>query len=391
MIESTIERIYSIIDSKGGGTKLGLLNGIEGHCLFYYYLATAMNIDVKDNLENKLDEIIENINQTSFLSSGLYGLSGFYWLKNHINLDLDQEINNLIEEKIIMSIEIDLEESNFDLFSGFLGKIESLINNSEAPRYLVLKTIDKILGYFDQKKFEDDLGIYWITKDEKSGGHLNFGIPHGMLGICLFLINLIEKNIAGEKIVGVKENLSRCLAWITANLSSDNDRIMAASMDKTRQITSKGRLGWCYGNLSVAYTMIKGGSILNEKRFSQYAMAILDPFKNVDLNIAKVQYTTEFNCYDTGLCHGLSSIAFMFNKIYKLSQVEEHRRMSYLWLDITLNNINKKLDAINKQIRTSKRAESVNFGLLHGLAGSGLVLASFLKDQSSKWDKILLL
>lgn len=153
---------------------------------------------------------------------------------------------------------------------------------------------------------------------------------------------------------------------------------------KEHDSTLSSRLGWCYGDLGIAYILWKASLILKDVELERKSIKILqhNSFRrDLHLNIIN----------DAGLCHGSSGIAYIFHKLYLSTKNPAFLDASKYWLDITLrmNNYPSSFGGFKEYRQDIGYIDSAGF--LTGSAGIGLVLLSFMDITSTRWDKCLLL
>ena len=106
-----------------------------------------------------------------------------------------------------------------------------------------------------------------------------------------------------------------------------------------------------------------------------------------------VKYYPKYGYYDMCICHGTSSVAYMWQKMYNITKDENIKSLADKWLNITLENLEIFLPQLDKIAELEKDNEMIDtsMGFLNGLSGVGLALISFLDPKLSYWDKLLLL
>jgi lantibiotic modifying enzyme len=90
----------------------------------------------------------------------------------------------------------------------------------------------------------------------------------------------------------------------------------------------------------------------------------------------KKEYHEYLASMESGICHGVSGLAYMYNKLYNLSSNTTFKVASDKCLNFLLENEN-----INSE----------DVSLLDGLSGIGLSYLSALSNKKASWDRVLLL
>lgn len=362
----------------------GLINGLEGLTLYFSYLYRLTKDDKILGMAVETEmRSIEKFNEGVNNEIGLGGLAGVYWTLKHLKevsqIVQDKDVNDLIEKKIWESIEKDITKENYDLFFGFMGKFLALMEHNAQKEIYSNKAIE----FIALVKRKEATETFWLASTPEEKMSVNLGLPHGILGIVNFLLSYSPKNNA---------IISDAANWIQMNIDYDKSGFFISSMDLEKKPESGGRLGWCYGNLPLAFTLLRASIYLNDKDCERKAIEALDKVIGKNESDGRVDFFENYTSYDTGLCHGTASIAYMFKKIFLLNEKnKEYLIESDRWRALTLLNLEQRLCQFDKIISTSNRGTGVECGLLNGLSGTGLALISLLDDELSEWDKVLLI
>jgi len=97
----------------------------------------------------------------------------------------------------------------------------------------------------------------------------------------------------------------------------------------------------------------------------------------------------------SGLCHGASGIAYMFNKIYQFTKLERYKEASIYWYTVLFDEFVDQSGTLIQVLDFDKvimgKKVSKDCGFLEGLAGIGLSVMSAISYEKTEWDKLLLL
>ncbi len=392
-IQRCLEKVDDLLSKKFLSEPNGLLSGSGGAALYFKYrLLQSGQILFRDRVMEILEKEVEKTNMNPvepYLSIGSSSVSSIWLIDQLILMKLlDEEEFSQSKPWVDLAIETtsvdELESNRHDLFYGFVGKgLIAIEHNRNAAKPYIIKIVDALLKNL---KYDVD-GAYWLTPKPPyidTSYIINLGIPHGIPGILLFLFKCITTYDLGST---VKESTDKVILWMRNRLTKENNALPYEYSDR---ISGTGNLGWCYGDLAVAYTLLRHYEITKNQDSLIKANELLSQALHKN-NLTGVSYYSEFDIYDTCLCHGTSSIAYMYKKIFELSgnplaNIESHR-----WLNSTVDSLEKYF--FNAEAIESRRYEHFNTscGFLNGLSGVGLVLLSFIHQSETQWDKILLL
>ncbi|KAF2329085.1 lanthionine synthetase LanC family protein [Flavobacterium daemonense] len=375
---------------------IGLLAGLPGIILVlvenYKINPTDIHSAILKEYINKTFEIIENSESlTPTYCDGLAGY-GVFLLKlktNNLTDANDKELNNQIDA-ILEEIDEILEEQlkiyyksdNLDILHGLLGFGLYFI---ERENQVGISEIVKIL---DNKKFRTKEGyVYWKKYDSYATFTtiLDMGNAHGMGANIYFLTKLLsKKNILTEdsKII-VTELIDNSIQFYlnnAQNISKDIYcfyplKIKASAFEQNNLIPENSRLGWCYGDLAILYTLLMASIQIKQKSYEKIILEKL-------LFVAGRKYSEERYPIDAAFCHGTSGIAVLFLNIYYITKNEVFWESANHWLKETFNKKDKNQPNghIDYGFIIENSAEK-NISILEGLAG---VLACYLKFLHSE-------
>jgi len=390
----SVSDIKKIVSKELGVSKqgdAGLLTSFGGHCLFLFYYAKYFeDNDAEDLAFNSLEKALSNLARNDFSDSFTFcnGISGFGWLLNHLRrndfADIEESILIKIDEILTPQMFRELNVGNHDYLHGAIGMFLYFIDRLD---YNANSTILKqFISQLDMDKKYFEKGIYWDfyspVEATKSIGVANIGLSHGLPAILGIISKyFLRSGDASAKIL--IEELSLFLLSIKNRDSSLS--IYPYSFETNTKESSTSRLGWCYGDLGVALSLIHAGNAIDNVRLKEEAFHIAShAIKRKDLK--------ENGIVDAGLCHGTAGIAQIFKRIYFDSNDSSFLKASDYWFEKTLPMIQPQKNLMTGYCKWDSKIGYVNcFGLLEGISGVGLSLLSALSDEPLNWDESLLI
>jgi len=370
-------------------SSIGLLRGISG---FNIFLGELYQLEKDPEYIEKLNQEIEstisaigNNSQVEFGSSS--GLAGWAWslayLKSIEMIDFPRGFLKGIDHAAIEEVVEKISTQDYDPLHGSIGLGLYLLKRKKR------KVVSKIIHSLNDSKIEDEFGIKWIKNRYKVDEVIDLGLAHGIIGILYFLSKCykegVNKRISKTLINGVIKYLKSIIQDFSQAGSFFPNSIRK---DFTEVTPSKSRLAWCYGDLTILYTLFQTAIIIQDEELKKSVIARL-------IITAKRDKESENFVEDSVFCHGTSGIAHLYNKLWKQTQQLEFRNASLYWLQETINaNINNSnAEGYKFMIRNNNKEKIFNLssGLLEGICGVGLVYISFLTKGDSNWDECLLL
>lgn len=367
-------------------TQIGIYRGISSQILFFsvLYLKTREEkyyYKLAELLSQSIDLVDVMKGDVSFSS----GLSGWAWTINYLNSKKIINGNDLLNhfDEIIFQEYLNMISSgNFDPINGAVGicnyyfqevknhnKIEILIDNL----YDLFKSDSKYKVFSRKHKTEDKFII-------------DLGLAHGIVGYIYFLNKCIANNIKTK----VCENLSKVCFEILhfSNQSfvlsgSHYPYFVNVDGNKFVKDEQKSRLAWCYGDLSILFTLL---STSNQNSAVNILNQLNDSIGRLEVN--------DTLSYDNGFCHGSSGIAYLYWKIFSKSKKKQFEVVSNHWITEIINETKNYTSLEEYKFLVddfdNRKFKECNY-LLEGSVGLALVFFTILNPKFSTWDRCLLL
>jgi lantibiotic biosynthesis protein len=399
ILNSIAENLYKTFKNKNDKTykEIGIISGMSSIALFYAYYQ-KYNIKSELIYPEIIEEIIEIINNKNDVVFENYcdGITGFAWLLEHlvqhdfINADDIDEIIDDLDEVITTHLNKEIKDLNFDFLYGVMG-----IGN-----YFLLRNnrkdcsgqIDSILNALIKSAVKDKIGIKWKSNFDTNSFRYNYGFAHGQVSIIAFLNKLIKNKYLYSSDVTLcllKPAIDHLLTKeLYLGAKNSNRFILYESNEiKTNEKASEKSLtmGWCYGDLTIAWTLLNSAKLLNDRKLEEKVSDImLTSSERRDLNLNYI--------LDAHFCHGASSIFHMFYKYKQVNNNELYKETVDYWLNQMLDMLYHK-----NGIAGYKHYNKINgkwenqYYLLTGVSGVGLTLLSYLKPELLTWDECLLI
>ena len=375
--------------------EIGLLEGRSGMVILFAYLSKLFpGKSYEATTLYYLNELRESLATDELgydLSGGVAGIGFvFQHLKNVEVLDswVDLDLSEL-DEFIALGADRDFKTGNWDPLLGLTGLgIYFLERNKETGEK---KYLDKIVDYLANMRVTVGGHQVWITPGYKkySKDNYNFGMAHGMPGVLSFLAQVHARGIKQREI---EEMIQSCLSFLLDHEYPDDPVYSFPPAINVVQEGKQGkpysRLGWCYGDLSMANTLIHCGKALQNDDWWDKGIAVA----------LKTTYRTfkDSGCIDAPFCHGTVGLAHQYHRLFHLTQNNVFKEARNNWIDITQKHFYKPGEGAGGYYFSSYNAKTDEFelmpqyGLLEGSAGIALVYLSILYEIKPDWDIIFM-
>lgn len=314
-----------------------------------------------------------------------HGYTGLFWAIKMLSKEgfIDNKFDFQYFDQEKRGIEIKLKE--YDLVNGYLGLLNFYIEDPDTYHKDILRIIKKIN---DSAIWVEGNKCFWTESFNTGVPQISTGLLHGQGSVIYFLCKLtklgfyeqIEKVIMGSKrfLISNFKNYS----IIPSVLESNKGVIL-----KKKQ--SNAISGWCTGMLSALIPLIYLGDIcdkecltvLNESLPKFYSNKVKK--KLVSNNKIYFQLQDD-NFIDFGLCHGLTGIIYVLNKIKTVLEGGDIDKNIDYWLQIFSENMHLDHQWLKDNFYYK--------GILSGSNAVGIMMTNLLERNSTPLiDRLLLM
>ncbi|MGC8724556.1 MAG: lanthionine synthetase C family protein [Acidobacteriota bacterium] len=381
-------------------TAASLAQGHAGIALFYGELARFSREG--EWLDAAAEQMNRAIDQASGATMGntLYeGFPGFLFsavLLDKIVPESCQCFEDIGGEQAealsLASLEDTRQGQSFELLFGLAGLGVYFLTRPGSDLYSrALRAILSRMGILARR--EQQLISWFIPPEILSGkmrdlypsGYCNLGMAHGDPGAIAFLAKLYKAGFEREEVSSL---LRRSVAWLLEQRLSNDEGSFFPEVVAENVEPHASRLRWCYGDLPIAVSLWMAGVCLDVPEWRRVA---LDTFVKASERPLKEAGTT-----GPGLCHGLASVAHIFNRAYQATGEGRLKEASRRWFRALLECRDPGTGIGGwtyemSNFTTGKPLWRYNPGLLNGACGVGLALLAAVSDVEPMWDRCMLL
>ncbi len=391
--ESDIREILSAVASTvsnnlSNNDNLGLLSGLSGQLLFLFnaYHLDSNLVDERMFAE-QLDHLQEKLHKQSMELGG--GLAGQAWLLEYLNQsaasDYDSELMEGIDTIFSRTLLREVWPGELEMVLGLAGYAPFIARRArytyQGALYAALvRHFSDTATRFENGQItwsQPEHSRYRLAKNKRQNPEYNLGLAHGVPGIIAALLPAV--NIPELKLQ-VSELLEGSCDWLLAQQNPDKNGFACFGALAGGECNS--RLGWCYGDLSIALTVARTGKALGRPDYLARALEIALHASKRDARASLI--------YDSGLCHGFVGLMLMYQVLNQVMPHPQLEQAAKVWLDFSLKQYRKKgieafyaFDSINQKHKE-------DFSFLTGYAGVGLAFIGILNNDTDWTDCLLL-
>lgn len=368
------------------------------------YLATRYNSS-RDNKHKKkciylLNKLVSIFGKYDFSTGILAGFEGVFhtisYLKKCNVIEDSSEFLEDIENNLFQSIENDILENNFEVFYGSIGKINYFLDNVKIKNRNVVELINKLINSLWENKKQENGQFFWIDRvssDEKLE-LIDLGLAHGICSILLFLVKLKELKFHNTHIETLIYGIIKTFKQAENEIKGTSFFPDRYSIKNNHLNIINSRLAYCVGDLPISYAFCFAGQVMGNDEWIEYSKEIIKISTFKEVSSSQLKQFEDYDFFDIGFCHGISSILFLFYQINKWHKNDFINFKTNYWKQELITNVNKVIK-IKESIYYSKSYNDV-FGdkeldknsILNGLCGAALTLLAVEYDETD-WASFL--
>lgn len=363
---------------------ISLIDGLSGILLFVYeyekiYTNNSFSLSIR--ILNRILELINKKRTDYRFSSGILGVN--LVLKTIIFEEiLDSETQSVLKsftQKIDKSCFNYLKNSEFLGFSDFLhGELGGIWSIGLYSNYKQKKVFQKYLKNFIKVSGIEEKGFFYTLPKVVVGNNtVSLGLSHGVPSALSIFAQNLKPGRWEEKVIRKMKNFIN-------STKNDTGCCIFPSLIVDQNKVEYSRMGWCYGDLSVALSFWYAGKKTLNKDWQQEAIDIfLASIKRNDIEKEMIK--------DAGLCHGTAGIAHIYNRMYWETNILDFKKIANFWVDKTLEMSYHKNSLAGFSAFYENHFED-DYSFLEGISGIGLALLFHINPKvEPTWDKCLLI
>jgi hypothetical protein len=402
-----MDSLFKKIDEVLFNSAKNMLNPVINHDLgVLIYFATRYKINKEQLYKKKciylLNKFVTIFNDHEFSTGSLDGFESVFltieYLKKCKIIDDASSFLEELEDNLYQSIINDIEENMFEVFYGSIGKIQYFLDIDKIKEEKISNLINQLVNSLWESRKEIEGQIYWVDKvrnDEKLE-IIDLGMAHGICSVLIFFVRLKELQFNNP-------NLDSLISGLIKTFKNAENTVKGTSFfPDVYSIKNKhlnlinSRPAYCVGDLPISYAFCYAGRIMNNEEWIQYSKQIIKVNAHAAVSTSSLYYFEEYDFFDIGFCHGISSFLFLFHKINKYHKNDFIDFKIDYWKKELIKNVTKVMK-IKETIYYSNSYNEVKYKIpndknsfLNGLCGAALALLAVEYDETD-WSSFLCL
>ncbi|MCA9600187.1 MAG: lanthionine synthetase C family protein [Myxococcales bacterium] len=341
-------------------------------------------------VDRVLDRAIDGLARTDMSPALFGGFTGVAWAVEHLRGNSGDDANEAIDDALLLYVDRTPWLDSYDLIRGLTGiGVYALERLPRAGGRRILELVVERLAETARRR-RPGLSWWsdpaWVPPQFRREPHLawNLGVGHGVPAVIALLGGACRAGIAVRT---ARRLLDGAVRWLLAQeLPGRVDAGFAYAVGP-RLPREPARSAWCYGDPGVAATLLVAACAMGERSWKDHAVRI-------GLRAA-LRPPDECRVVDAGLCHGAAGLGHLYHRMYLMTGEASFARAARSWfvraLGFRQNRVGIAGFASWEPDRRGRMGWHTDVGLLTGVAGVALALASALSDEDPAWDRVLLL
>lgn len=394
-IRQRAEIIYrTLIQQPARG--LGLMSGLVGKALFYYYYGRALDApEAYASGWAALEEAFERINRGEAPYSHCNGIAGVGWGLEHLAAQgfIDPDVNEVLDDlddSLAERMLTEMRAGNFDFLHGSAGLVMYFLQRRRSrPR----KVERYLKAWMTELENAAETGpentLKWRTLvDARTGGMgYQINLSHGNMSLVAILSKIYAAGIDRARAADLADRAGR---YVLLQRIDDRDPVHVfptLALESMGAQTELGcRLGWCFGDLGIGLAFRQSGRRLGKQDWVELADYTL-------LKTTRRQSEADTQVVDACLCHGAAGVGHVYHRVWRDTGLPAYREASDYWLARTLEmaQFPDGLAGYKTYFPDHLGGWSATDDVIEGITGVGFVLLNYLSDQDPSWDEAFLI
>ncbi len=223
-----------------------------------------------------------------------------------------------------------------------------------------------------------DGSLYWISTFYRES-RTYLCLSHGLAAVVMFLLAVKAQGIRTALCTDLVGKAMRYLSSHRLDYATTGHFFPSYVGNE-----AKTRLGWCYGDLGIAYALFRSGQALHDEAAQQLGLEIFS------VSTQRRDFANN-NIEDAGLTYGTAGIATMYHKMHQLTGIPLFAATASFWFEETLRFAVHPNEYAGYQAAYNQSRSYNNSSYSEGIAGIGLALLACLDAQHLDFAEFLYL
>lgn len=364
-------------------TGFGYANGLLGNVLFWAYYACFADDDAAgERAHTLLTEAIRRVTQPRNTRNFTKELADFgifleYAKANNV---IDADTNALLKGADLLlsnTLRDALDQQNVDPYNGALGPGQYFLSRVSSHDSARRQVGELVVGLRRSAVTNGAGHLFWPSKlfgDDR----VYLGLSHGTAAIIVFLCRAVELGIQAD----LAADTIRGAVGFLFTQKQDYQRVGSFYPDIAGAAPQRTRLGLCYGDMGVAYSLLRAAHVLNDALIDGEARAVFT-FS------ASRRTPADSGINDAGILYGAAGTALLFDKAYALTQQPVFDEAARYWYESIPRFAVHDNATAGYQGVFNQHFPHTNIAFMEGIAGIGATLMKYTERDNYSFDELI--
>lgn len=382
--------LHSLQHDRPDSLSCGIMGGDAGAVLFLFHKA---RFDDDEVLQEQAMMLLERLLEQAGEESGhslFAGLPGMVWLLIYLQregfIDEDESLisETLLDHLCEASLKM-MRAAQYDYMHNGLSTAVAFLASPELVRRRT-HYFEEVVAALDATAIQyRENAVYWeYLYTQTPGQGVSLGLCHGSPSVISFLGKLCQLGVAIEASQAL---IRKAVRFMQLHCDAGRMDCNYPSLVHPGALPpyDPTRLGWCYGDMGIAVSLIHAFNATGDKMYKQ----------EVDRIISVMLQRKDVHRWmrdDAALCHGTWGIAHLFLRFCQYSQQQALKGQAGYWIRQSLQLTKESENGV--EISAKEYEEVIwtsNVSVLNGISGVGLVILGMLADEKLSWDEVYFL
>jgi hypothetical protein len=339
--------------------------------------------------QRALGRAARNLSAVGHSPSFYDGFTGVAWvievLTGNPELPPERDPNAAVDAALVAYLSQTPWTRPYDAVRGLVGI--GIYALERLPRASGEELLSLVVDRLAEALRPRDPGIAWWTDPAwgSGGPGWNLGLAHGVPGVVALLSNVVTSGARPETVGEARRLIEGAVTWLLAQELPDHAGGAFSFEAGPPETAAPARLGWCYGDTSVATALLAAARATRDTSWEKAAV-------RVALRATERPFETS-GVEDAGLCHGAAGVAHMFHRMHTTTRDERFARAARTWFDRALGMREERGFCGFRAARRSPGGTKWHPepGFITGAGGVTLALLAATTGVEPTWDRALLL
>jgi len=364
----------------------GIYTGFEGILLYQVLYSQYSRRDNWAYLDESFSHIVES-GFSNTTPTFCYGRAGTSWFLSYMAAKelIDQEdlSSFFFDDPALKQYSVhELGRGKYDFLFGGLGIAYQYLFRYQKDMQPFFAAVFEQLGLLILRSGNKMFQSFNFETDTINPMQVDLGLAHGISSVLKFCIECYKAGVCPEDAL---QTGSAIISFLMSSVKPDTSHSFFPNEIGAGDDQFNSRIGWCYGDLSIAFILYQAGITFRKENITRFALGVLQ-------KTTQRQSPKETMIYDAGICHGSAGAAHIYNKMWHSTGDTLFKQAADYWIEQTLDFARYHEGTISYEKYNPDKSKPAReeHGLLEGAAGIGLVLLTYLTGDFS-WDYCLML